>query len=105
MVDLTVNTSRPSSLSEVLDIFVRASEGTMAGVLSVSDQELVSSDLLGSHFSTIVDSNACLELNPQVIYHQPKTTPRHSYLLILIKYSSTRLSHGMTMSGDIPAVY
>ncbi|KAJ0114744.1 hypothetical protein J7T55_004485 [Diaporthe amygdali] len=65
MVDLTVATSRPSSLSEVLDIFVRASNGTMAGVLSVSDQELVSSDLLGSSFSTIVDSNACLELNPQ----------------------------------------
>lgn len=104
MVDLTVNTSRPSSLSEVLDIFVRASEGTMAGVLSVSDQELVSSDLLGSHFSTIVDSNACLELNPQVSYHQPKTTPGHSYLLTLIECSSTRSSHGMTMSGDTPAV-
>lgn len=105
MVDLTVATSRPSSLSEVLDIFVRASNGTMAGVLSVSDQELVSSDLLGSPFSTIVDSNACLELNPQVIYHQPKTTPRHYYLLVLIECSSTRSSHGMTMSGVIPAVF
>lgn len=82
MVDLTVATSRPSSLSEVLDIFVQASNGTMAGVLSVSDQELVSSDLLGSTFSTIVDSNACLELNPQVIYHPPKTSPRHYYLLV-----------------------
>lgn len=80
MVDLTVNTSRPSSLSEVLDIFVRASEGTMAGVLSVSDQELVSSDLLGSHFSTIVDSNACLELNPQVIL---PSTKDHSKRLLL----------------------
>lgn len=77
----------------------------MAGVLSVSDQELVSSDLLGSHFSTIVDSNACLELNPQVIYHQPKTTPRHHYSLVLIQCSSTRSSRGMTMSGDIPAVF
>lgn len=84
MVDLTVNTSRPSSLSEVLGIFVRASKGTMAGVLSVSDQELVSSDLLGSPFSTIVDSNACLELNPQVIYHQPKSTSRYYYLHVLI---------------------
>lgn len=66
-----MNTSRPSSLSEVLGTFYQASNGPMAGVLSVSDQELVSSDLLGSPFSTIVDSNACLELNPQVIYHQP----------------------------------
>lgn len=105
MIDLTVATSRPSSLSEVLGIFVRASNGTMAGVLSVSDQELVSSDLLGSPFSTIVDSNACLELNPQVIYYQPKTTPRHYYLPVSIKYSSTRSSHGMTTSGVILAVF
>lgn len=104
MVDLTVATSRPSSLSEVLAIFDRASTGKMAGVLSVSDQELVSSDLLGSPFSTIVDSNACLELNPQVNYHLPKITPRRSYLLVLIQCSSTRLSRGMTMSGVIPAV-
>lgn len=80
MVDLTVNTSRPSSLSEVLDTFVRASNGAMAGVLSVSDQELVSSDLLGSPFSTIVDSNACLELNPQVIFPSIKD---HSKALLL----------------------
>lgn len=105
MVDLTVATSRPSSLSEVLGIFVRASNGAMAGVLSVSDQELVSSDLLGSPFSTIVDSNACLELNPQVSNHQPKTTPRQCYLLVLFECSSTRSSHGMTMSGDIPVVF
>lgn len=77
----------------------------MAGVLSVSDQELVSSDLLGSHFSTIVDSNACLELNPQVSYHRPKTTQRQYDLYVLIKSSSTRSSRGMTMSGDIPAVF
>lgn len=76
----------------------------MAGVLSVSDQELVSSDLLGSPFSTIVDSNACLELNPQVIHHHPKTTSRHYYLHVLIKCSFTRSSHGTTMSGVIPAV-
>lgn len=105
MVDLTVNTSRPSSLSEVLGIFERASNGPMAGVLSVSDQELVSSDLLGSPFSTIVDSNACLELNPQVIYHQPKTVSTHYCLLVLINCSSIRLLHGMTMSGVIPVVY
>lgn len=105
MVDLTVAGSKSSSLSEILDIFAQASEGTMAGVLSVSDQELVSSDLLGSHFSTIVDSNACLELNPQVSYHQPKATPRQHVLLVLIENSSTRSSHGMTMSGVIPAVF
>lgn len=72
MIDLTVATDRPSSLSEVMDIFQSAACSTMAGVLSVSDQELVSSDLLGSPFSAVVDSKACLELNPQVSLPLPR---------------------------------
>ncbi|GAW27280.1 putative glyceraldehyde-3-phosphate dehydrogenase [Rosellinia necatrix] len=64
MVDLTVATRVPSSIAEVLALLQQASQGSMAGVLSVSDQELVSSDLLGSPFSCIVDSKACVELNP-----------------------------------------
>jgi glyceraldehyde 3-phosphate dehydrogenase len=66
MIDLTVSTERPTSLNHILDNFRQASYGHMAGVLTVSDEELVSSDLLGSTFSAIVDSSACLELNPTV---------------------------------------
>jgi glyceraldehyde 3-phosphate dehydrogenase len=66
MVDLTVATDRPSSLDEIMDIFRRAASSSMAGVLQVSDQDLVSSDLLGTSFSAVVDSKASLELNSQV---------------------------------------
>ncbi|KAF7536622.1 hypothetical protein G7054_g4368 [Neopestalotiopsis clavispora] len=65
MVDLTVATDRPSSLDDIMDIFRRAASSSMAGVLQVSDQDLVSSDLLGTSFSAVVDSKASLELNSQ----------------------------------------
>lgn len=66
MVDLTVATDRPSSLDEIMDIFRKAASSSMSGVLQVSDQDLVSSDLLGTSFSAVVDSKASLELNSQV---------------------------------------
>ncbi|KAH8660241.1 glyceraldehyde-3-phosphate dehydrogenase [Xylariales sp. PMI_506] len=65
MIDLSVATQQPSSLPQILDAFRRGAEGKMKGVVHVSDQELVSSDLLGSPYSAVVDGNACLELNPK----------------------------------------
>jgi glyceraldehyde 3-phosphate dehydrogenase len=38
----------------------------MAGVLRVTDEELVSADYNGSPYSAVIDAPACAELNPQV---------------------------------------
>ncbi|KAI9374440.1 hypothetical protein BJX61DRAFT_302032 [Aspergillus egyptiacus] len=65
MIDLTVSTDKPTSLAEILAAFRRASKGELAGVLSVTDEELVSSDYQGNPHSAIVDAAACSELNPQ----------------------------------------
>ncbi|KAH2615249.1 hypothetical protein KXV18_004906 [Aspergillus fumigatus] len=65
MIDLTVSTEKPTSLAEVLAVFRRAAKGELAGVLAVSEEELVSSDYLGNPHSAIIDAPACLELNPQ----------------------------------------
>ncbi|KAK6189669.1 hypothetical protein LQW54_013032 [Pestalotiopsis sp. IQ-011] len=67
MVDLTVNTNWPSSLEEVMEIFRKAAGASMVGVLQVSDQDLVSSDLLSTSFSAVVDSKASLELNQKFL--------------------------------------
>ncbi|KAL2832744.1 hypothetical protein BJY01DRAFT_239703 [Aspergillus pseudoustus] len=65
MIDLTVSTETPTSLAEILAAFRRAAKGQLTGVLSVSDEELVSSDYLGNSHSAVVDAAACSELNPQ----------------------------------------
>jgi glyceraldehyde 3-phosphate dehydrogenase len=66
MIDLTVSTDKPTSLSEIISAFRVASKSSMAGVLKVTDEELVSTDYNGSSYSAIIDAPACAELNPQV---------------------------------------
>ncbi|BCS14416.1 hypothetical protein ASPFODRAFT_47725 [Aspergillus luchuensis CBS 106.47] len=65
MIDLTISTEKPTSLSEIISTFRVASKSSMAGVLRVTDEELVSADYNGSPYSAIIDAPACSELNPQ----------------------------------------
>lgn len=66
MIDLTVKTKTPTTLADIIAQFRAASKASMAGVLRVTDEELVSSDYNGSPYSAIIDVPACAELNPQV---------------------------------------
>ncbi|KAJ5670718.1 uncharacterized protein N7477_006081 [Penicillium maclennaniae] len=65
MIDLTISTDKPTSLSEIISAFRVASKSSMVGVLKVTDEELVSTDYNGSPYSAIIDAPACTELNPQ----------------------------------------
>jgi glyceraldehyde 3-phosphate dehydrogenase len=53
--DITVVTSRPTSIDEVNAAFREAAQFGLDGILAVTDEALVSSDFIGSEFSTIVD--------------------------------------------------
>ncbi|KAJ5453714.1 Glyceraldehyde-3-phosphate dehydrogenase 1 [Penicillium daleae] len=64
MIDLTISTEKPTSLSEILSAFRVAAKSDIAGVLRVTDEELESADYNGSPYSAIVDAPACTELNP-----------------------------------------
>jgi glyceraldehyde 3-phosphate dehydrogenase len=66
MIDLTISTEKPTSLSEIISAFRVAAKSSMAGVVRVTDEELVSTDYNGSPYSAIIDAPACAELNPQV---------------------------------------
>jgi len=68
MIDLTVSTEKPTSLSEIISTFRVVAKSSMAGVLKVTDEELVSTDYNGSSYSAIIDAPACAELNPQVCF-------------------------------------
>jgi glyceraldehyde 3-phosphate dehydrogenase len=57
VVDLTVEVERPTSVDEVNALFAEAADSSsLAGILSYSEEPLVSSDIVKSPFSAILDS-------------------------------------------------
>ena len=57
LVDLTLEVQRPTSVEEVNEIFARRADiGELEGILSYSEDPLVSSDIVRSPFSAIFDA-------------------------------------------------
>lgn len=53
LVDLSVNTKTPINTQIVNEAMQKASEGAMKGIITVDLEKCVSSDFIGSHFSSI----------------------------------------------------
>lgn len=62
-VDLTIRTSKSASLQGIHDAMKHASETHMAGVLGYTEEDVVSSDFIGDHRSSIYDAGACIQLS------------------------------------------
>ena len=62
-VDLTVRTSKATSLAEINAKVKEASEGAMKGIMGYTEEQVVSSDFVTCPLSSIYDSEACIELN------------------------------------------
>jgi glyceraldehyde 3-phosphate dehydrogenase len=56
LIDLTVQLSRPTTREEINLAFRTASETTLQGILDYEEEELVSVDFKGSHFSATFDA-------------------------------------------------
>ena len=65
VVDLTVRLSRPTTYEEICKVMKEAEKGSLKGLLKVTDEEVVSSDFIGSKYSAIFDIGAGIALNPQ----------------------------------------
>jgi glyceraldehyde 3-phosphate dehydrogenase len=63
VVDLTVRLSKPTSYEAICKQIREASEGKMKGILLYCDEEVVSSDFIGSTYSAIFDKGAGIALN------------------------------------------
>lgn len=63
VVDLTVRLSKDTTYDEIMEAMEAASHSYLKGILVTTDQELVSSDCIGSHYSCIVDKLAGIALN------------------------------------------
>ena len=55
LVDLVVNTRDPVTEESINDALTRAAAGPLAGILCASTAPIVSSDLVGNAYSSIVD--------------------------------------------------
>lgn len=62
-VDLTVRTSKDTSMAEINAAMKKASETTMKGILGYTEEPVVSSDFIGCTLSSIYDATAGIELN------------------------------------------
>lgn len=56
VVDLTAEVRTPTTIEEVNAAFRKAAQGSLRGILDVSDEPLVSSDYIGNLYSSVVDA-------------------------------------------------
>lgn len=56
IVDFVVEVEKPTTVEELNGLFKEASEGAMKGVLAYSTEDLVSMDLKGNPYSSIIDA-------------------------------------------------
>ena len=65
VIDLTVRLARDTTYEEIGNAMDVAARTNLKGILATTDQELVSSDFIGSHYSCIFDKLAGIALNPR----------------------------------------
>ena len=66
ITDLTVTSSRPVTVEEVKAAYKAAAEGPLKGILMYTEDEIVSSDIVGDPHSSIFDSGLLRVLGDQV---------------------------------------
>ena len=64
VVDLTVRLTKPATYDEIKACVKKASESPeLKGILGYTEDEVVSSDFIGDHHSSIFDAKAGISLN------------------------------------------
>ncbi len=67
ITDLTVDLQKPATLEEIQDLYRKASDsGDLKGVLRYTDEPIVSADIVGDPFSSIVDGGLIRVIDNQV---------------------------------------
>ncbi len=63
VVDLTVRLSKATTYESICEAVKSESQGKMKGILHYCDEQVVSSDFIGSTYSCIFDKDAGIALN------------------------------------------
>ena len=64
VVDLTVRLNKSTSYEEIKHVFKKAAEDSLKGILSYTEEDVVSQDFVGSSYTSNFDANAGIELSP-----------------------------------------
>lgn len=68
VVDFVVELAKPATIEEINAAFVEASESeAMEGVLGVTTEPLVSSDFIGTEYSTVVDLSLTMQMGGNMV--------------------------------------
>lgn len=67
VVDLTVRLAKPAPYEAIKAAMKKAADGYLKGILSYSEDELVSSDINGNNHSSIFDAKAGISLNDNFV--------------------------------------
>jgi len=67
VVDLTVRLAKPAKYEEIKAAIKQASENELKGILGYTEDEVVSSDFIGDHHSSIFDAKAGISLNDNFV--------------------------------------
>jgi len=62
IVDFVVELARGATVEEVNNAFREAADGEMEGILGISDEPLVSSDYIGTEYSSVVDAELTMQM-------------------------------------------
>ena len=99
VVDLTCRIEKGASYEELKATIKAASEGEYKGILGYTEDDVVSTDMIGNTHSSIFDAKAGISLNPNFV--------KLGMFLFLYSHRTALIlsqSPGTTTSGDTPAV-
>lgn len=93
VVDLTVKTEKETSYEEICAAMKSASESSMKGILEYTNEPVVSTDFIGSHYSCIFDEGAGIALNSRfykLVAWYDNEVGYSSRIVDLVKYMETK---------------
>lgn len=94
VVDLTCSLSTPTTYEEIIEECERASQNELKGIMGVTHEMLVSSDIIGEPLTCVVDANAGIMLNPTFVKIVAWYDNEYGYttnLLHLVSYIANKM--------------
>lgn len=67
VVDLTVRLGKDATYDEIKKTIKAAAEGPLKGILEYTEDQVVSTDFIGSTASSVFDAEAGIQLNPRFV--------------------------------------
>lgn len=93
VVDLTCRLGKPAKYDEIKQKIKEAAEGPLKGILDYTEDEVVSSDFIGSTFSSVFDAKAGIQLSDTFVKLISWYDNEYGYsnrVIDLVKYIQTK---------------